>query len=329
MNTGSRTSSDSEPKDLARADARMALGGADKRWRRGVVVALLALVGPALGTTDAQSRFQHIDAAKKVVAVRTRDRIIADGQLDEPAWKLAGPATDFVQQQPNEGGPATEPSEVRFVYDEHSLYVSGVFHDSDPVNGPITNELKRDFSINDGDLVALTLDTLRDRRNSFNFMTNPAGAQYDSQSYDDGRQINQNWDGVWFVETSRFDKGWTMEMEIPFKTLRFPEQDAQEWGVNVFRLIRRKNESTSWSQVPRQFTQFKISYAGTLTGISGIRPPRNMRIKPFATSQVSHGLKANTSGWRRRSPCSSGRSSIRRFHTVSCGTSASCARSRT
>jgi hypothetical protein len=223
---------------------------------------------------------------KRVAALRVDEAPVVDGRLDEEGWALAEAASAFIQQEPHEGQPSTEASEVRFLYDSDRLYVGGTFHDAHP-DGGIVNELKRDFSADDGDSVTIILDTFRDRRNAFNFMINPAGAQRDSQSYDDGRQNNADWDGVWHVKTTRFDGGWTMEMAIPFRTLRFARLEDQIWGLNIFRLIRRKNEVTSWSPVPRQFGQSKVSYAGALTGIRSVRPGRNLRIKPFLTGQMS------------------------------------------
>ena len=253
--------------------------------RKHLPILLSLMCAPAVAF--AQIDYAAVRAERRLEALRTDRAIDVDGRLDESAWEQAQAATDFYQQQPNDGTLTTERSEVRILYDLDALYVGGRFFDSDP-RGGITNELKRDFSARDGDLITIVLDTFHDQRSSFGFMINPAGAQRDSQAYDDGRQNNQNWDGVWWIKTARFDKGWTMEMKIPFKTLRFTDVDAQVWGLQVMRLIRRKNEITMWSPVPRQFTQFKVSYAGLLTGIRGIHPGRNLRVKPFMTAQASN-----------------------------------------
>lgn len=262
------------------------------RVRRELIALILAAVGWAdPGAAAADIDYAAIRAQKHVAALRIEEPIEVDGVLQEPAWECADAATDFYQQEPQEGALTTEPSEIRFLYDDDALYVGGTFYDSDP-RGGITNELKRDFAARDGDLITVVLDTFKDERNSFAFMINPAGAQRDSQSYDDGRQINTNWDGVWWVKTARFPGGWTMEMKIPFRTLRFPGGEEQMWGMNVFRLIRRKNETTLWSPVPRQFNQFKVSYAGTLSGVGDVKPGRNLTVKPFvtATSRFAEGI---------------------------------------
>jgi len=247
------------------------------------VALTLVSVRPGAAQTD----FAAIRATKQLEAVRTSEPIVVDGRLDEPAWARAPVATDFIQQEPVEGAISTERSEVRVLYDDDALYVGGTFYDSDP-RGGIVNELKRDFATYDGDTAGVILDTFNTQLDNSNFMTNPAGAQRDSQNYDDGREANGNWDAVWWVKTARFDGGWTMEMKIPFKSLRFRRQDEQVWGMNLLRIIRRKNERTWWSPVPRQFHSFKASYAGRLTGLRGISPGLNLYVKPFFTGSLSN-----------------------------------------
>jgi len=254
--------------------------------RRSSLVFGLTLALVSASEAWAQIDFAAIRATKQLEAVRINDPIVLDGRLDEPAWASAPIGRDFYQQEPAEGAPATDPSEIRFLYDADALYVGGTFFDSDP-RGPLTNELKRDFNGRDSDVVAICLDSLNDY-NSSNFQVNPAGAQRDSQTYDDARRVNNSWDAVWFVETALFEGGWTMEVTIPFKSLRFSDAEEQSWGMNVFRLIRRRNEVNYWSPQPRQFRAFKPTYYGRLTGLRGIRPGRNLYVKPFYTGAASN-----------------------------------------
>jgi hypothetical protein len=256
--------------------------------RAGRIFVAVALLAMYPFSADAERNIEPL-APKRVVALRIAEPVIVDGHLDEAAWQAAQPASDFTQQQPDEGCLTTEPSEVRFLYDERYLYIGGTFYDTEPLRGPIVNELRRDFSERDGDLIQVVLDTFHDKRTASTFMTNPAGALGDTQSYDDGRQQNRNWDAVWIVRTARFDHGWTMEMAIPFKSLRFRRLDVQQWGLNLLRLIRRKNEITLWSPIPRQFSALRVSYAGVLEGLEGVRPSFNLRVKPFAIAQVARG----------------------------------------
>jgi len=251
----------------------------------GHVAGGLALCQPAAPTRPGAKA--TAEPPKRVTAVRVPNgSIVVDGRLIESEWQLATPATDFVQQQPREGAPTTHRSEVRFVYDDDNLYVGGRFTE-DEINRLVVNELKRDFTARDGDLVVLNLDTFGDKLNAFNFQTNPACALRDSQSYDDGRNINANWDGVWTCRSAIDAGGFVVEQAIPFKQLRFPRRADQEWGINIFRLIRHSNEQTIWNPVPRQFNQFKMSYAGVLEGIRDVKPGRNIRVKPFMVGNLS------------------------------------------
>ena len=235
----------------------------------------------------AQIDIEAIRATKNIEATRIDEPIVIDGELNEPAWARAQVGRDFYQQEPDAGAPTTEPSEIRFLYDDDALYFAGTFFDSDP-RGPIIDELKRDFDGGrNGDLVALSLDTFGDYT-AYNFNINAAGALRDTQSHEDGRQFNANWDGVWTARTRRFEAGWRVEAMIPFKTMRFPETEEQNWAMNVFRLIRRKNEFTYWTPQPRQFNNYKISYGGRLTGIRNVRSGRNIQIKPFLTGALSN-----------------------------------------
>jgi hypothetical protein len=253
------------------------------------ICVLVLILVPATGVLAFAQDNRNVGAVKHVRAVRVPNgSIVVDGKLDETGWLQAPPADGFVQMQPREGDPATDThqSEVRFVYDDQNLYIGATFHE-DEINRLVTNDLKRDFpGARDGDLYVLILDTFHDRLNAYNFQTNPGCALRDSQSYDDGRNINANWDAVWTCRASASGTAWYVEESVPFKQLRFPQQDDQIWGVNMFRLIRHSNEQTIWNPTPRQFNQFKASYAGVLDGISGVHPGRNIRIKPFATGQT-------------------------------------------
>ncbi len=225
--------------------------------------------------------------AKRARATRIpNNRITIDGTLDESEWQQAMPASDFVQQQPREGQPSTHATQVRFLYDDTNLYIGGTMTE-DELGKVIVNDLKRDFTgPRDGDLFIVNLDTFSDRLNAYNFQTNAGCALRDSQSYDDGRTINANWDAVWTCRSAVGTGAWYVEIAVPFKQLRFPAGAEQAWGLQVFRLIRHSNEQTLWSPAPRQFNQFKMSYGGVLDGIANVSPGRNIRVKPFFTSQT-------------------------------------------
>lgn len=222
-------------------------------------------------------------------ATRTSEDIAIDGRLDENAWDAGVPITRFVQSKPNTGYPATESTLVRILYDEKNLYVGAICYESEPDKITITS-LERDYQTLNSDVFGISLDTFLDRRNGFIFWINPRGAVRDAQAFDDSRTRNDAWDGIVNVRTTVADSGWTVEMAIPWTTLRFdPTQSDLTWGINLNRRIRRKNEDVYWSPLDQREYIHKMSRAGTLRGISEVRPGRNFLIKPYALVLRSAG----------------------------------------
>ena len=230
------------------------------------------------------ARFDRI-----VHAERISERINIDGRLDEPAWQRAKPAGDFVQWEPHPEAAASERTEVRFLYDEDNLYVGARCWDSDPHHLTV-HELKQDFESREEDVLAILIDSLHDEQSGFSFWTNPAGARRDVQIFQDDAQRSVDWDGVWNVKVSVDEAGWTAEFVIPFKTLRFSQATEQEWGLNMLRRVKRKNEDSYWSPLPRRYRTMRPSMSGTIEDLQGIRQGRNLKIKPYgiaSTTQVA------------------------------------------
>src|SRR5258706_1586790 len=188
---------------------------------------------------------QDSKGSRRVHTIRTTDAIKIDGILDEPAWSLVQPATEFLQQQPTEGAPASERTEVRVLFDDKNIYFGIRAFDSDAkrINA---RELVRDADFSNDDTVSIVLDTYHDRRNAFRFIVNPLGTQQDALITDEGRDINVTWNGSWISSGRMDDKGFTVEIEIPLTTLRFKE-GIESWGFNISRVIRRKNEKNLWT----------------------------------------------------------------------------------
>ena len=236
--------------------------------------------------------YETAHLSRVVTAVRTTERITLDGRLDEPAWQLAVPATDFIVQVPRPGEPSRERTEVRFLYDDNNLYAAFLCFDSDPAHMTI-NGLQQDYNFGESDGVILYIDSLHDRQSSFIFYANPAGAKRDQQATNNGASSNVDWDGVWDVKTSRNDDGWIAEFMIPFKTLRFSTSLSQEWGVNLGRRVLRINEVSQWAPIPPRYTGLRMSMAGTLRGLDGIQQGRNLTVKPFVTAGATQVRGAN------------------------------------
>ncbi len=210
---------------------------------------------------------------------------VLDGRLDDAEWRDGEPFRGFVQREQNEGAPATERTEVRILTDGEALYIGAWMYDREP-NAIVPGEKVRDVTLTNSDYIAIILDTYHDRQNGFLFATTPAGVEYDGQIIREGEGggvtqtgqtraqsgsmggFNLNWDGSWKVATSSDSLGWYAEFRIPFSTLRYGGAALQTWGLNIARMIRRKNEESFWSFIPRQFNLYRMSLAGTLEGLS-------------------------------------------------------------
>ena len=256
-------------------------------------------VGTALSNVAAASD-NPIDYAtarkeRRLPAVRATSTITLDGRLDEPGWVNAPVAKDFIQNDPKEGEPATFDTEVRLLYDDDALYI-GMFAKDETPSGIIINELRKDFNPGSGDSFQVVIDTFQDERNGYQFAVNPAGAKWDSQMSNEGRDQNSNWDGVWDVGTRVGEDGWYAEIRIPFRTLKFTQASQQTWGINFQRRLRRLNENSYWSPIPRIHQLSRVSMAGTLEDLQGLRPGNNLRVKPYALASANRVRQGSTTG---------------------------------
>jgi len=257
---------------------------------RRVATLIMGVSLSCLGATAASAGQTKVDyetarQSRKLVAVKATAPVNVDGVLEEADWSLAPIATDFLQSEPREGEAASEPTEVRVLYDDDNLYIGVVARDRDP-QGIIINELKKDFNVDNSDGFELVLDTFHDERNGYLFSINPAGAKADAQMANEGRETNRSWDALWTTESRVTENGWTAEIAIPFRTLRFSSADSQTWGVNFLRRIRRRNEESLWAPLPRIFPLARVSMAGTLEGLQGVRPGNDLRLKPYALASM-------------------------------------------
>ena len=217
-------------------------------------------------------------------AVQIPQSIILDGRLTEPAWQNAPVGDDFRQREPDEGAPASQPTEVRVLYTATHLYVGVICHDSD-VSAAVATRFNRDADLAADDRVTLLFDTFADRRNAFKFQTNSVGARVDELIGDEGETENRDWNGIWNVKTARSPSGWSAEFEIPFQTLSYaPGQSS--WGFNVQRIIKRVNEETVWSGYLQSLDFNRVSRAGRLTGLRDRSQGLGLDFSPFLTTEV-------------------------------------------
>ncbi len=228
---------------------------------------------------------------RRAHALKISEPIRIDGRLDEPPWQRAEPATDFLQQEPQEGAPATEKTEVRVLFDTHNLYIGIRAWDSEPrrINA---RELLRDADFGNDDKIDILLDTYHDQRSGFRFTVTPNGTQQDARITDEGGaesgdweghdSANVSWDTAWTSEGRIDEQGWTVEIAIPLSSLRFKE-GIETWGFNVARVIRRKNEENLWTSWQRSFGLGRVSQAGELDGMGEVRRRRVFAVKPYGT----------------------------------------------
>ena len=228
-----------------------------------------------------------------VRAVRVSEPLRLDGVLDEGSYETVPSFGGFIQQAPNEGEPSTERTEAWVFYDDRNVYVGARLWDSAPESEWVANEMQRDsFQLINNEYFSASFDTFYDRRNAVAFMVNPLGGFFDFQITNEGSP-NSNWNPIWDVRTGRFDGGWTVEMEVPFKSIRF-NPGAQIWGFQLGRRIYWKNETTYLNPVPISGGpgEFRVSASGTLTGVEVPSGNRTFEIKPYAIGSLATDVNA-------------------------------------
>ena len=243
------------------------------------IVALLAIM--CASPLDAFGQGGQDNGGRRtVVAVRLPEGelVTLDGRLNEPFWSTPGPAADFVQIEPANGSPATQQTEVRLVFSREALYIGVTCFDSEP-GRRIAWQLQRDAQLSSDDAFMWTIDTFLDGRTGYFFEMNPSGVMADSLMGLNGDD-NREWDGIWNARVQRSAVGWTLEIEIPFRTLNF-NPDSDTWGINFQRVVRRMNEQSIWSGWARNQGLRRMNNAGLLTGVRDMTQGHGLDIKPY------------------------------------------------
>jgi uncharacterized protein DUF5916/cellulose/xylan binding protein with CBM9 domain len=229
------------------------------------------------------------DNPRSVRAVRVTTPPRIDGMLDDEVWKLAEPASGFIQRDPEEGKPASERSEIRILYDDEALYFSCIFYDAEP-DKIVARLTRRDNEI-ESDEASIRIDSYHDHQTGSEFTFNAAGVKIDKLQYDDADREDDSWDPVWYLQTRITDQGWCAEIKIPFRILRYrtglPDTAENIWGLNLLRYISRKQEEERWAFTPKSQSGF-ISRYGHLTGLRGLPDPRQIEVLPFVTGKQSY-----------------------------------------
>ncbi len=266
-----------------------------RRRRRRV----LALVGFAALFLPAAAGGQGVPVADVSRATGT---IEVDGRLEEDAWDAARGIGSFTQVDPEAGAPSRAPTTVRLLWDEAGLYVGAAMTEPETRTATRVEGLRRDFTYETSDVFGVLLDGFGDGRFAMAFMTTPDGVQRDVQVFD-GRDVDEAWNGIWRVRTARIRNGWTVEIFIPWKTLRYAGSEG--WRVNFIREARAIQETSGWSPWHRGVEPWDMAFAGRLEGIAPPPPGVNAQIQPYAV-----GRSESTGSAPFRDPTSTGDAGI-------------------
>ena len=164
---------------------------------------------------------------------------VIDGSLDDSCWAGVSEIESFTQLEPDYNVAPTEKTIVKIIQDEYAIYISAYLYDSFP-GGIVQKFINRDdfVKLSMSDWFSVSIDSQHDHQTGYEFIVNAAGVQFDSFLFDDV-EGDPNWDGVWESMTAINNKGWSLEMRIPFSSLRYSnDEDDSEWGINIKRYIQ-------------------------------------------------------------------------------------------
>ncbi|MEN8928961.1 MAG: DUF5916 domain-containing protein [Flavobacteriales bacterium] len=225
---------------------------------------------------------------------KTTEKIEIDGNLSESVWKKSEIADNFYISTPVDSGYAKSKTEVKICYDKKNIYVSAICYDE--IEGDyIIESLKRDFDYSRSDAFSFILEPFDDYTNGFSFAVNPFGVQREGLIQGGGNfGVSTTWDNIWFSETSRHKDYWIVEMAIPFTSIRFAEGNTK-WNVNFTRNDLKRNESSSWSAVPRNFNISALNFCGVMNWDSPTKKAgKNIAVIPYVSGAVDTDYENNS-----------------------------------
>lgn len=255
------------------------------------ILIMMMVLSPVLGQELGTDNFPPPEKAPIIQAVRTNIPIKIDGKLDELSWNDAGTITDFFRVEPVQGGTIKNPTTVRVLYDDKNIYFGVFAADSLGKKGVRIQDLRRDFNPRENDVFGIQIDAQNTKQYAISFQTTPHSNQLDQQSFNDNN-TDENWNALWSVRTQRTDKGYYAEFAIPFKSIRYDKPvpgKSVAWGITFYRLARKDFEKTVYPAIPQSFSENRMTYAATLTGLEVPPPSANIRIEPYALYQYDEG----------------------------------------
>jgi len=226
--------------------------------------------------------FSQAPVKKQYKATKITSAPAINGILDEELWQAGEWVDDFTQNEPYNGRPASQRTEFKVLYDEDNLFVAVKAFDTSPDS--IVNRLTRRDQA-DGDLVGIILDSFHDLRTGFLFGVSSAGVKYDLMFTNDGQNEDESWDPNWWVKTTLNNEGWIAEMKIPLSQLRFDKNSGDVWGLQIARVLYRKNETSFWQHIPKDSPGF-IHLIGEMAGLVQIKPRKIFDITPYGVAKT-------------------------------------------
>lgn len=224
----------------------------------------------------------------------TDEKITVDGKFDEPVWKTAKIATDFVMVAPynNVPIPPEKKTEVKVVYTNEAIYVAATLYDEEPRS--ISRELTERDNFATADHFGIQLNGYNDGQQEFRFFVSAAGVQIDV-FYTEANGEDFSWNAIWESKTQITNFGWQVEMRIPYAALRFSTEKKQTWGLNFYREIRRDNQQYSWNLISNKINS-ESNQAGILEGIENIKTPTRLFLIPFSSYYLNANKTQKTYG---------------------------------
>jgi len=263
--------------------------------RTAVVVLFTALVSPPADAAPVPSFAptgdgpQYAEASNgtltPIPTLRARrvapGAVKVDGRLEEAAWEDAQTGWGFRRADPQRFAEASVKSTFKIVYDDDALYVGMACWEDDMAN--VASYLSRRDEIAASDIVSIYLDPYHDRTTGYNFRVNLLGVQQDAYLFDDTSR-DEDWNAVWQAEVTSDDRGWYVEMRIPFSQIRFKPEPEMTWGLQAYRWMHGRGEDTGWVLWERDQNGF-VSRWGNLAGLEGVDNPRKLEVVPFAVTR--------------------------------------------
>ncbi len=234
--------------------------------------------------------FHGFSQTRNLPAVKTTIPIRIDGNLEDAAWQTASLATDFIQNFPKAGAPATLKTEVKVLYDNTAVYI-GVMAYDDPAHIRKQLTARDDEQQSDVDYFSVFFDTYNDNQNGFQFLVTSANVQTDARlsanfDGDFGEYGDKTWDAVWESKTKMLGNGWSLEIRIPYFSLRFSKKDVQDWGIQFMRFTRTNNENSFWNFVDPNVNGF-VNQFGDYTSLKNIEPPLRLSFSPYLSTGIN------------------------------------------